>query len=142
MGRNPRAAVEALPSAVNKRMRKSVLIAGGIGVLAMVVGGCRYREQGFESPEPADRVTAAAEAARVGDQDAIPHLIEMLEEEDPLVRMMAIRSLEELTGQTLGYEHAGPRAERQAAVDRWTEWYRAQRHPGDEGVTYPDGEVP
>lgn len=76
----------------------------------------------FDSPNPAARTRAMARAARTGDTSHIPELIEMLDSDDPAVRMLAINTLERLTGQTLGYDHGAPPAERHRAIDRWVQW--------------------
>jgi HEAT repeat protein len=94
--------------------------------MLVVAGGCRYPRAGFESPEPAQRIGAVTEAARTRDRQSVPHLISLLRSDDPLVRMMSIRTLELITGETLGYDHAASEREREAAVDRWVAWYRAQ----------------
>ena len=52
-----------------------------------------------------------------------PNRIALLDSDDPLVRMLAFRSLERMTGETFGYDHAGSQLERDQAVDRWVEWY-------------------
>ncbi len=90
------------------------------------VGGCTPIPKGFDSPEPAARMEAAVAAADRGDLGAIPELIGLLDSDDPATRMVAIRSLERLTGETLGYEHAAGEGERGAAIGRWVEWERAR----------------
>jgi HEAT repeat protein len=76
---------------------------------------------------------AAITAAGTGeDESAIPELIRMLESTDPGARLLAIRSLERLTGQTLGYDYAAPRWARSAAVERWKTW--APTRPAPEGA--------
>lgn len=94
---------------------------------------------GFDSPEPMGRVDAALLAAERGDRTAIPDLIRLLDSDDPLIRMVAIRSLERLTGETMGYRHDAPTLERRRAADRWTEWWLSL--PESEQVRYraPEG---
>jgi len=67
-------------------------------------------------------MVAITEAGVTGDRAAIPDLIEQLESNDPGARMLAIRSLERLTGLTLGYDHTDAWWERDAAVVRWRAW--------------------
>ncbi|MCC7390327.1 MAG: HEAT repeat domain-containing protein [Phycisphaerales bacterium] len=102
------------------------LWVGGV----VLVGGCTPIPQGFDSPEPAARMEAAGEAADRGDVGAIPALIGLLDSDDPATRLVAIRSLERLTGETLGYEHAAGEGERGAAIGRWVEWERARADGG------------
>lgn len=84
--------------------------------------GCASPPGGFDSPVPAKRMDAAIAAAAQGDESAIPDLISMLDNDDALVRMVAIRSLERLTGEVRGYDHAAPEWQRSAAADRWAIW--------------------
>jgi hypothetical protein len=95
--------------------------------LTLFLASCASPPGGFDSPEPAARLAAITKAAETRDRSAIPHLIEMLESDDPLVRMAAIRTLEDLTGQTHGYEHSDPEWKRKEAIKAWVEWYKAQR---------------
>jgi HEAT repeat protein len=62
------------------------------------------------------------DAAERRDRSAIPRLIECLSSDDPAVRMAAIRALERITGQTLGYEHSAPEWRRREMVDVWLAW--------------------
>jgi HEAT repeat protein len=73
---------------------------GGLMVLSVSLAGCASSPRGWESPEPAARLAAVTEAGRTSDRSAIPHLIESLCHDDPVVRLAAIRTLEQLTGQT------------------------------------------
>lgn len=95
-----------------------------------MVAGCSSAPRGFDSPEPAERIAAATEAARTRDATAVPNLITLLRSDDPAVRMVSIRALEAITGETLGYNHAGPERERERAVRRWVEWYEGRRGSG------------
>ena len=99
------------------------------GVLAVVLGGCAQPPGGFDSPVPAERLNAITEAAAERDRGSVPDLIRMLSSDDPLVRLASIRSLERITGQTLGYDHAAPSGERWEATKAWVDWYNA-REPG------------
>jgi hypothetical protein len=48
----------------------------------------------------------------------------MLESDDPTTRVLALRTLERLTGETMGYDpHAEP-FEREDAVARWSDYAR------------------
>lgn len=87
---------------------------------------------GFDDKNPAARLRAVRQAAQTEDRSAIRPLITRLDSDDPAERLLAIRTLERLTGETRGYDHAAPRHERDAAVRRWAEWYlkEAERPPG------------
>ena len=67
------------------------------------------------------------DAAAARDRAAVPGLVERLESQDGGERLLAITALERITGERLGYDHAGPAGERSAAVDRWRAWVKA--HP-------------
>lgn len=98
-----------------------------LALIAPGVGGCfGPAPGGFDSPEPGRRIEAAARAAERRDRTAIRPLISMLDSDDPAARLVAIRALERITGQTLGYDHAGPEHERRLAVERWMEWEARQ----------------
>mgnify|MGYP001797416928 CR=1 FL=1 len=98
-----------------------------VAVLLAVAVGCRPgKVAGFDSPQPAARVDAILDAARSGDRSAIPDLIVMLDSDDPRTRLLASQTLEDMTGQTLGYEQNAPEFERSEAVGRWVRWYEAE----------------
>ena len=50
----------------------------------------------------------------------------MLDSDDPLTRLLAIQTLEDMTGQTLGYEQSASEFERSEAGGRWGRWYEAE----------------
>jgi HEAT repeat protein len=83
----------------------------------------------FNSPEPAARNAAIVRAGTARDHAALPHLVRMLDSDDPATRLLAIQALERLTGQRLGYDPAEAPARRDAAVQRWC------RYVGDHGST-------
>jgi HEAT repeat protein len=83
------------------------------------------RTASFESGDPAARLRAVQNAAQTGDRHALPGLINMLASDDSAERLLAIRTLEHLTGKTLGYDHAAPPQQRREAMDRWAAWYAA-----------------
>lgn len=94
-------------------------------VLALAVSGCSQpvMRASFEDATPAERTLAAANAARDRDEASIPHLIAMLDSEDPAQRMVAGDALERITGETQGFFFADPEPKRREAIGRWREWY-------------------
>lgn len=90
-------------------------------LLALVasLSACASPPGGLESPVPAERVRSISRAAAARDSEAVDELVAMLRSDDPVVRMLAIRALEDITGETLGYDHAGPERSRTEAVERW-----------------------
>lgn len=119
----PRGRIIPTISTVTGRVIFLILLTGGMS-------GCASPPKGFDSPVPAYRMDAAVDAAREGDRSAIPDLIGLLDSDDSLVRMVAIRSLERLTGQTLGYDHAASEWRRDEAVERWVAWALAEAEAG------------
>lgn len=72
------------------------------------------------------RMRAVGEARRAGGTEHVPALIELLDDDDPGVRMAAGSALVELTGRDTGYEPwAGP-AERRVQVEAWRSWWKAR----------------
>ena len=98
---------------------KSVVVSLGL----VLAAGCVPIPKGFDSPEPAARIDAAAAAAGDSDTGKIPELIVLLDSDDPATRLIGILALERLTGQRQGYDHAAGLEERELAVVRWVEWY-------------------
>lgn len=98
---------------------KSVVASLGL----VLAAGCVPIPKGFDSPEPAARIDAAAEAAGESDTGKIPELIVLLDSDDPATRLIGILALERLTGRRLGYDHAAGLEDRELAVVRWVEWY-------------------
>ena len=87
---------------------------------------------------------AAAEATDVSGVGIVPvgsgrDLIAALDDGDPVIRSWAIRGLEEMTGQTLGYEPFASQALRDEAVARWVRW---QRGGGDADTVIEAGAEP
>jgi len=106
-----------------------------IVVALLVTGGgfgCSLPPQrpDFSSVDPQERTLAAAEAARRADRSSIPPLIEMLDSPDAAQRMLAIATLERLTGQTLDYAYWAPEHQRSEAVSRWVQWWRSTQSAG------------
>lgn len=64
-------------------------------------------------------MNAAGKAAAAGDTSAVPSLVEMLRSDDPAERMLAIGTLEKLTGERLGFDPTGSASSRGAAIGRW-----------------------
>ena len=75
--------------------------------------------QSFNSFRPEERIRAAQHAAAIQDQQALPLLVERLDDEDSAVRLFTILSLEKLTGTRLGYEYQADEVERARSVERW-----------------------
>lgn len=68
-------------------------------------------------------------AAERRDTSAVPGIVPLLESDDPAVRLVAIHSLERLTGETLGYDYSADEPERRGAADRWERWVSQRYAP-------------
>lgn len=93
---------------------------------------------GFDSENPAAKLYAIHEAGEAHQIRSIPDLIAALDSDDPAVRMFAIKALEDMTGQRMGYSPYDPPYRRREAVDRWVAAY----HRGDLPGGRQTGEVP
>lgn len=86
----------------------------------------RPTPKGFDALAPEGRLNAIVQAAADRDTTAIPDLIRQLASDDAAVRLFAIRALERITGQTMGYRHDDPPWKRADAIDRWATWARQE----------------
>ena len=87
----------------------------------------------FDTDAPDGRIEAIVAAARDNDRSTLANLIEQLDSDDPAVRMFSIRSIERMTGRTMGYRHSDPDHVRREAVDRWVAWAEGGRAEGGDG---------
>jgi HEAT repeat protein len=60
-------------------------------------------------------------AARDGDAGAVRSIVELLDSDDPAVRLAAIEALERLTSDTRGYRHYDAPGRRSAAIEEWVQ---------------------
>jgi hypothetical protein len=95
----------------------------GITYVGGGLGGCAKVTPSFDSPEPGARNVAIVNAAASNDRRAIPDLIRMLESDDPATRLLAIATLERLTGERKGYDAADVPQARAEAIERWRKDY-------------------
>lgn len=111
-----------------------------VAVWVVCAGGCNLfgppaDEGGFDAPDSSSKMFAINRAGAERDRTKIPQIIDCLESDDPAVRFMAIGALQEMTGQTLGYDYGAPEVDRERSVKRWREWSAA--HPGGEPLSSP-----
>lgn len=86
------------------------------------------------SERPEERIAAIKRAAETADRDAVPVLIDRLDDDDEAVRFYAILALERLTGTRMGYDYRSPEAERWRSIERWRQQFNRQgstTRPGD-----------
>ena len=103
-------------------------------LLSTTLAGCIIPDvpEGFDSPDPNRRLDAIVDAAERGDRSAVRSLVILLESADAAARVLSIRTLEDLTGQTLGYDPYGSDRDRADAVERWAAWLGEQDRKGAE----------
>lgn len=75
--------------------------------------------RGFDAAAPADKIAAIQQAARAPTPHAIRGIVEQLSSDDAAVRLVAIATLQRLTGQNFGYRDFDPPAVRWQAIERW-----------------------
>jgi hypothetical protein len=108
-----------------------VPVAGGLEVSAtrsvveavLAEGPVERAEEHLGSPWSNVRRAAAEELGRRGHWDAIPRLIERLDDPDADVRAASAESLRRLTNQFLGYRATASLGRRRDAADRWRAWW-------------------
>ena len=110
-----RTPVDPLPRTV--AYHATVVAIGFSALLASCAGPGLHA--GFDAPDPAARLHATVQAAAENDTTKLPQIVEDLDSDDSAVRMLSIYALERLTGETLGYNFAAPKPDRQAAVEAW-----------------------
>ena len=116
------------------------LVVGNILALAVLAtAGCLPSEQApakadFRATDAAGRVPAIVDAAGRDDGQTLAELVHALSDDDPAVRLFAVQSLRERTGQRFGYRYYGQEDQRRAAAARWREWLTGQGTPAKAGV--------
>ncbi len=77
------------------------------------------------SPQlPLTKIQTMVIATQKHDKNAIPKLVNQLEDPDPSVRMFAIRCLKQITGKTMGYKHYHPIEKRTPCVNKWIQYVK------------------
>ena len=109
---------------------------------ALLLGACApsATEARFDSPHPASRLYAIEKAMKGGDTSAIPRIVEQLDSDDPVVRMMAIEALKVLNdGETFDYRYDDPQPQRRAAIRRWVQSVESAPVSTAGALYYDDG---
>ena len=90
-------------------------------ILAISLSSCapRASEGDFYSDNPASKLYAIHRAGSARDPKAVKPLVDLLNDDDPAVRMEAINALERITGQRMGYNPYGSVVQRRPAIERW-----------------------
>jgi hypothetical protein len=105
-------------------LRSAVLL---LGVLLTACANDRPRPirpvEDLHDPSSTRRVQAVAEVRRLGSAEHVPALIEMLDDEDESVRLVAGATLKDLTGRDTGYRPYASPQERRRQVEDWRAWW-------------------
>lgn len=105
---------------VSSWLAKASGVAAVSAVISAVMAACTpSMPRGFDSPEPAARNEAIVAAARSGDRSTRRDLVRMLDSDDATTRLLAITTLEQMEGTTLGYDSTASEPERDRAIDAW-----------------------
>lgn len=99
------------------------LLAAG---LLLCAPGCfePMSKGSFDSDNPATLLYATRRAGEQRDRSAVPRLIDLLDHDDPAIRLMSINALERITGERKAYDYKASIIERQPAIDRWRQAMR------------------
>lgn len=101
-------------------------IAATVILSGTVTAGCATGPRNFravEDPSGSMRARAVDLGEKKPDRVAIPRLIGLLNDTDPVVRMVAHESLKQRTGRDFGYVPWDGEAERAGAVGEWDRWW-------------------
>lgn len=97
---------------------------------AILLGGCKPTSgdylKGISAAKPEVATEAMSKAAEKKSRRAIVPLVKRLYDEDPVIRLSAIRALQGITGQDMGYRYYQPEVKRIAAIKRWEAWLEEQ----------------
>ncbi len=93
----------------------------------MVPGGCGWLGssdyvKNISAGKPEVATVAMNKAAQTKSRRAIVPLVKRLYDEDSAIRLSAIRALENITGEDMGYRSYEPEVKRIAAIKRWEAW--------------------
>jgi len=125
-------------SLVKSKASKWSLSLGCLVLGAFVLVGCSSpadRPVGlsdFQSPDPTVRVLTIKWAGDNKVPEAVPLLVDCLQDEDRAIRFYAIQSLRRITGTDLGYDYKASATDRLAAVKRWREFVEVSQSSNDE----------
>lgn len=126
---------------MNKLGRRSWWLVSALLLAGCTVGNDLYKD--FEHAAPAKRMKAVIRAGEAKDEKAVPHMVALLTDSEPEVRMFTILALRKITGKTMNpaYRYFDRAAVRIEATEEWLKW--ARRHYGKGASTRPaDGGSP
>ena len=86
------------------------------------------------------RLRSVPRASKAPLEEAVPALIERLEDTDDAVASMAYEALLRITGQKIAFDPLGDASERRRSADEWRKWWEARRTEEKGGVVPADGD--
>jgi len=78
----------------------------------------------LNDPDAFVRRLCATGLGNLGDDSACPALVKSLEDEQPIVRQAAYRSLVKLSGQNFPFDAQASKSKRRVQVKKWQEWLK------------------
>ena len=94
-------------------------------MLSLLVAGCinAYRLEDLESERPLLRMKAAAYFGSRKSEEAAPYLVQLLDDEEPSVRILASAALKEISGKDFGFNPVFKESEANFnALVKWRQW--------------------
>ena len=93
-------------------------------IIIIIVIGCDCPKKigglaDLENPDPTIRIRAIKWAGKYQVHDAVPLLVDRLQEQDRSVRFFAILALKRITGDDLGFDYKADASCRARAVEKW-----------------------
>ena len=101
-------------------------------LVGAAVGGCYSPDaKSLGSDSAASAIPAIKSAAVQDNRDALPRLVQDLDDPDSAIRFAAISALRRMTGQDFGYRYYDSPWARRPAVMRWRLWLKEKPSPAN-----------
>jgi hypothetical protein len=116
-----------------------------LAAVCLALGGCgggggqpgQDISRGLQSEDPSQRVQAAVRAGNAHMRQAVPLLVDRLDDPDVEVRFAAIGALRRIIGEDFDYRFNEPASRRAAAVGRWRQWLEREGRPASRPASAP-----
>ena len=114
---------------MSQKLKRGFLIGGWLILVcwAVLLSGCGWFGWGSDvknisAAKPEVATKAMSQAGQQKNREAIVPLVKRLYDEDPAIRLSAIKALKNITGEDMGYRSYEPEVDRIAAIKRWETW--------------------
>jgi hypothetical protein len=119
---------------IKKGIQKSLIgMFALLWVMVFYLTGCQSFQAAkqttrndIQSPDPVLRVKSIVQAGRINDKQAIPLIVDRLDDEDEAVRLAAIETLQKMIGNDFGYKPYDTVDKRKEAVEKFRGWMKTQ----------------